>query len=250
MVSIGDSVLGAGRGFGGRARGGQFAGGPLGDLSWDALFDTAGQLVEDGFTAEMAIPFKSLRYPQRGDDTPHRWGLQIVRVIRGKDEVVVWSPVSRDVAGFLPQMGVLDGMQGLSTSRNIEILPTFTAVQFGALDDGTGDFVTDNSPEGGLNFKYGITSNLTTDFTLNPDFSQIESDRPQIALNQRFALFFPELRPFFLEGAEIFAVTPLPFTVVYTRTIVDPALRGEAHRQGREDDRRRDVRQRRSGLRP
>ena len=218
----GDSILGPGRGFGSRARGGQFAGGPLGDLSWDALFDTAGQLVEDGFTAEMAIPFKSLRYPQRGDDTPHRWGLQIVRVIRGKDEVVVWSPVSRDVAGFLPQMGVLDGMQGLSTSRNIEILPTFTAVQFGALDDGTGDFVTDNSPEGGLNFKYGITSNLTTDFTLNPDFSQIESDRPQIAVNQRFALFFPELRPFFLEGAEIFEVTPLPFTVVHTRTIVDP----------------------------
>ena len=143
-------------------------------------------------------------------------------MIRGKDEVVVWSPVSRDVAGFLPQMGVLDGMQGLSTSRNIEILPTFTAVQFGALDDGTGDFVTDNSPEGGLNFKYGITSNLTTDFTLNPDFSQIESDRPQIAVNQRFALFFPELRPFFLEGAEIFEVTPLPFTVVHTRTIVDP----------------------------
>ena len=226
----GDSILDAGGGFGGgggRGRGGASAGGPLGDTSWNALFQTAGQRVEDGFTAEMAIPIKSLRYPQRGGDTPHRWGLQIVRVIRQKDEVDVWSPVTRDVAGFLPQMGVLDGMQRLSTSRNIELLPTFTAVQFGALDDGTGDFATDASPEGGLNFKYGITSNLTADLTINPDFSQIESDRPQIAVNQRFNLFFPELRPFFIEGAEIFAVSQLPITVVHTRTIVDPLYGGK-----------------------
>ena len=226
----GDSILDAGGGFGGgggRGRGGASAGGPLGDTSWNALFQTAGQRVEDGFTAEMAIPIKSLRYPQRGGDTPHRWGLQIVRVIRQKDEVDVWSPVTRDVAGFLPQMGVLDGMQRLSTSRNIELLPTFTAVQFGTLDDDTGDFATDASPEGGLNFKYGVTSNLTADLTINPDFSQIESDRPQIAVNQRFNLFFPELRPFFIEGAEIFAVSQLPITVVHTRTIVDPLYGGK-----------------------
>ena len=93
-------------------------------------------------------------------------------------------------------MGVLEGMTNLSTSRNIEILPTFAAVQFGGLDDTTGAFVNDRAdPEGGLNFKYGVTSNLTADLTLNPDFSQIESDRPQIAVNQRFDLFFPELRP-------------------------------------------------------
>ena len=172
----------------------------------------------------MTIPFKSLRYPQTGANTPHVWGLQIVRVIREKDEVDVWSPVTRDVAGFLPQMGLLDGLQGLSMSRNIELLPTFMAVQFGVLDDASGSFVNDKAdPEGGLNFKYGVTSNLTADRTFNPDFSQIESDRPQIAVNQRFALFFPELRPFFLEGAEIFAV-PLntAVTVVHTRTIVDP----------------------------
>jgi hypothetical protein len=226
----GDSILDAGGGFDGggrRGRGGASAGGPLGDTSWDALFETAGQRVADGFTAEMAIPIKSLRYPQRGGDTPHRWGLQVVRVIRQKDEVDVWSPVTRDVAGFLPQMGVLDGMQRLSTSRNIELLPTFTAVQFGTLDDSTGAFGTDASPEGGLNFKYGVTSNLTADLTLNPDFSQIESDRPQIAVNQRFNLFFPELRPFFIEGADIFAVTQLPITVVHTRTIVDPLYGGK-----------------------
>ena len=221
----GDSIVASrgGGGFGGGGRGGGGRSGiPRGDSSWDALFNSGGQLVEDGFTAEMAIPFKSLRYPARGRAVPHTWGFQIVREIRGKDETVVWSPVSRDIAGFLPQMGVLDGMRGLSTSRNLEIQPTFTAFRFGTFDEALGTVVDgDLRPEGGANFKYGVTSNLTTDFTLNPDFSQIESDRPQVEVNQRFAVFFPELRPFFLEGAEIFQIQA-PVTVVHTRTIVDP----------------------------
>ena len=219
----GDSIVGGSR------RGGGFSGGgssssaiPFGDPSWDALFRTGGQIVDDGFTAEMAIPFKSLRYPARGENLPHTWGFQVVRRIRGKDETVVWSPVSRDVAGFLQQMGVLDGMTGLSTSRNLEIQPTFTAFRFGTFDEEIGDVVdADPRPEGGANFKYGVTSNLVADFTFNPDFSQIESDRPQVEVNQRFALFFPELRPFFLEGAEIFQMRA-PITAVHTRTIVDP----------------------------
>ena len=222
----GDSIVG-GRGGGGRGGGGFRGGGggggiPRGDSSWDALFNSAGQPVQDGFTAEMAIPFKSLRYPARGGGATHTWGFQIVRQIRGKDETVVWSPVSRDIAGFLPQMGVLDGMAGLSTSRNLEMQPTFTAFRFGVLDEALGQVIDgDPQPEIGANFKYGVTPNLTADFTLNPDFSQIESDRPQVEVNQRFALFFPELRPFFLEGAEIFQIQA-PVTVVHTRTIVDP----------------------------
>ena len=214
---------GGGRGGGGGGgRGGPSSGAPRGDSSWDALFSSGGQIVEDGFTAEVAIPFKSLRYPARGGDIPHTWGFQIARSIRGKDETVVWSPVSRDVAGFLPQMGVLAGMTGLSTSRNLELQPTFTGVRFGTLNTDTGSVVDDDpKPEGGVNVKYGVTSNLTADFTFNPDFSQIESDRPQVEVNQRFALFFPELRPFFLEGAEIFNI-PGPFRTVHTRTIVDP----------------------------
>ena len=221
----GDSIVNsrAGAGFGGGGgRGGGRGGLPRGDVSWDVLFDTAGQLRADGFTAEMAIPLKSLRYPRREGNNPHQWGLQIARRIGGKDETVVWSQVSRDVAGFLPQMGVMEGLSGLSTSRNIEILPTFTAIQFGSIDGSSGDFVSgDPQPEGGVNFKYGVTSNLTADFTVNPDFSQIESDRPQIEVNQRFALFYPELRPFFLEGAEIFDI-PGPVRTLHTRTIVDP----------------------------
>ena len=219
----GDSIVGGrggrgGGGFGGGGRGGV----PRGDRSWDALFLSGGQPVADGFTAEMAIPFKSLRYPARPGGAPHTWGFQIVRQIRDKDETIVWSPVSRDIAGFLPQMGVMDGMSGLSTSRNLEMQPTFTAFRYGTFDEGAGRVVDgEPRPEVGANFKYGVTPNLIADFTLNPDFSQIESDRPQVEVNQRFALFYPEMRPFFLEGAEIFQIQA-PVTVVHTRTIVDP----------------------------
>ena len=230
----GDSLLASrGRGGGGRGGGGfrggggggfsgGFSGVTNGDSSWDALFDSAGILVADGWTAEMAIPFKSLRYPSSDS---HRWGFQVVRSIGGKDETVVWSPVTRGNT-FMSQMGLLDGMSGLSTSRNLELLPTFTAVQVGSLDTNTGGFSEVGQPEGALNLKYGITSNLTLDFTHNPDFSQIESDRPQIEVNQRFPLFFSELRPFFLEGQEIFQ-TRGPANLLHTRTIVDPRYGGK-----------------------
>ena len=213
-----------GSGRGGGSRGGTFTAGfgIRGDLSWDALFEAGGRLVEDGWTAEMAIPFKSLRYPSRSANQMHRWGFQISRNIREKSESLVWSPVSTDVAGQLTQMGVLDGLLDLSRSRNLEFLPTFTGLQAGSFDPGSGGF-RNGGPLGelGLGVKYGVTSNLTLDVTLNPDFSQIESDQPQVEVNQRFALFYPELRPFFLEGQEIFA-SATPVNLVHTRTIVDP----------------------------
>ena len=198
--------------------------GIFGDDSWNALFETGGVVVSDGWTAEMAIPFKSLRYPARPGGAPHRWGFQITRIIRGKSEAQSWAPISRAVAGQLTQFGVLEGLSELSQSRNIEVLPELTGVQFGSLDTGTGSYdERDPAGELGVGVKYGITPNLTADFTYNPDFSQIESDRPQVEVNQRFALFYPEQRPFFLEGQDIFE-TATPITLVHTRTIVDPRL--------------------------
>ncbi len=233
---------GGGGGGGGRSGGGRSPGSgrggmsaalaaslgapPTGDLSWDALFETEARLTGDGWTAEMAIPFKSLRYPERGPGEPHRWGFQIVRTIFGKDEADVWSPVSRGMAGFLTQMGLLDGLTNLSTSRNLEIMPTVTAIRYGSLDAATGAFDEATQPEGAVNVKYGVTPNLTADFTYNPDFSQIESDTPQIEVNQRFPLFYPELRPFFLEGQEVFTV-PGQVNLLHTRTIVDPRYGGK-----------------------
>ena len=211
----GDGIINASQ-----SRGGPI---PIADRSWEALFYSGTEIVEDGYTAEMAIPFKSFRYPERPPGVEHRWGFQFVREIKGKNqENVVWSPMSRDVQSFMGQMGVLEGLTDLSTSRNLEILPSFTAIQYSSLDGETGEFVNRGTdPEGGVNVKYGITSNLTADFTGNPDFSQIESDLPQIEVNQRFPLFFPELRPFFLEGAEIFEFVS-PVDLVHTRTLVDP----------------------------
>jgi hypothetical protein len=206
--------------------GGARAGVP-GDASWDALYESSGRMVEDGWVAEMAIPFKSLRYPGRQAGEVHRWGFQIERTITGKDESVVWAPVSRNVMGMLRQMGVLEGMTNLSTSRNLEFLPTFTAIQADEIevhrDQGQGHSHGDGLTEGALNVKYGLTPNMTFDFTYNPDFSQIESDRRQIEVNQRFAVFYPELRPFFLEGQEIYQIeAPWPLALVHTRTLVDP----------------------------
>ena len=209
----------------GMSQSGQF--GIRGDDSWNALFDTGGQVVEDGWTAEMRIPFKSLRYPSRAGGEEHRWGFQITRVIRDKSEAQSWSPISRGVAGQLTQFGVLEGLSDLSRSRNLEFLPELTGFRLGSLDTDTGAF-NRGDPKGelGMGVKYGITPNLTADITFNPDFSQIESDRPQIETNQRFALFYPEQRPFFLEGQEIFQ-TATPLTLVHTRTIIDPRFGGK-----------------------
>ena len=199
-----------------------------GDDSWNALFTTAGRIVEDGWTAEMSIPFKSLRYPAAPATVDgYRWGFQITRIIRAKSEAQAWSPISRGVAGQLTQFGVIEGMSDLSQSRNLEFLPEMTGVQVGSLNRDTGYYAEgDAAGEIGVGIKYGITPNLTADFTYNPDYSQIESDRPQIETNQRFALFFPEQRPFFLEGQEIFT-TATPLNLLHTRTIVDPRFGGK-----------------------
>ena len=192
-----------------------------GDVTWNALYASAGQLVDDGWTAEMAIPIKSLRYPSRPAGQAYGWGFQIRRLILSKDEAAVWSPVSRSDANFLGQIGMLEGMTNLSTRRNFELLPTFTAINSGSLNAGTGAFGADHVEEGGVGLKYGINSNLTFDFTYNPDFSNIESETQQIEVNQRFPINYPELRPFFLEGQEIYQIPGMP-TPVQTRRIVDP----------------------------
>jgi hypothetical protein len=194
---------------------------PDGDLTWNALFTSGGQLVDDGWTAEMAIPIKSLRYPSRGANEQHRWGFQVRRKIISKDERAVWAPVSRNVMAFLTQIGILDGITNLSTQRNLEVLPTFTAVNSGRLNPTNGEFGSAHVEEGGFGVKYGLNSNLTLDFTYNPDFSQIESDNQQIEVNNRFPINFPELRPFFLEGREIYEIPGMP-RAVETRRIVDP----------------------------
>ena len=195
-------------------------GGTTTDSSWNGLYQSAGVVVHDGWTAEMAIPVKSLRYPSKSSGETHRWGFQVQRNIHSKNEIVSWSPLSSNIIGTVTQMGILEGLRDLSTQRNFEIMPTVTALRLNTLQPNS-HASSESIGRAGMNVKYGITSGLTLDLTVNPDFSQIESDRPQIEINQRFPLFFPELRPFFLEGQEVFRTNgPSPF--LHTRTIIDP----------------------------
>jgi hypothetical protein len=177
------------------------------DKNWDTFFHSAAIMDDEGYSVELSIPFKSIRFPESAAQT---WGLQIQRNIRRKNEEIYWYPRSRNVNGFLVQTGQLHIQGELEKGKNFEVMPVVTGLkQRGNAID----------PEAGLNLKYGITSNLTADLTFNPDFSQIEADMPQIDVNQRYALYYPEKRPFFLEGKDIFDT---PIELVYTRTITTP----------------------------
>ena len=189
------------------------------DLNPDYQFDSKGQISPDGYIVEVRIPFKSLRYPGSG---PQRWGINISRKTQRTGREDTWTDARR-VASFLAQAGTMEGLHDLQRGVVTEIQPFVTGSSNGALN-GAGEFVrdeTDISP--GVNVRVGFT-NLSVDATVNPDFSQVESDASQVTVNERFALFYPEKRPFFLEGIELFAT---PNQLVYTRQIVDPIVGGK-----------------------
>lgn len=182
----------------------------------DFLWDSSGRLEDWGYAVEIRIPFKSLRFRRA---PLQRWGLQVVRNIRRLGFNESWAPITADRSNKLAQAGKLLDLTDLDPGLFVEVNPEVTASRLGGEND-AGDF-RHASPEGdlGLNASYGVTPDLRLDATYNPDFSQVEADAGQIAVNERFALFFPEKRPFFLEGTEVFT---LPQQLVYTRTIVDP----------------------------
>ena len=177
------------------------------DKNWDTFFISDANIDDSGYTIELAIPFKSIRFP---NSPSQEWGLQIMRTIKRKNESIYWFPRSRNINGFLIQAGTLEIDGVIEKGKNIEIMPVFTGLK-------QSDRKFD--PEGSLNLKYGITSDLTADITYNPDFSQVEADMPQVEVNQRFPLYYPEKRPFFLEGKDFFDT---PLELVYTRQIVNP----------------------------
>jgi hypothetical protein len=195
-----------------RHRGGGGGGFTRIDKNWDTFFHSDAVMDDEGYSVELSIPFKSIRFP---DSSTQTWGFQIQRNIRRKNEEIYWHPRSRNVNGFLVQAGQLQIGGNLEKGRNFEVMPVTTA-----LKEGGGAI----EPEIGLNLKYGITSNLTADVTFNPDFSQIEADIPQIEVNQRYEVYYPEKRPFFLEGKDHFDT---PIELVYTRNITTPIWGGK-----------------------
>lgn len=191
------------------------------DSSWDAIWDTMGRVTADGYVVEIAIPFSSLRFP-RGDGG-QTWGLDLIRVYPRDQRYIIKSQErDRDRSCYLCQVSVLEGLQGISPGRNLEIDPTFTAGSSADREEVPDGPLVDSGiqTDVGLTARWGMTPNLTLSATLNPDFSQVEADAAQLSINRRFALFFREKRPFFLEGADFFET---PERIVHTRAVADPA---------------------------
>ena len=185
------------------------------DLNPDYFFESKGRLVEGGYEVEVRIPFKSLRYQ---DAKVQSWGLHILRRIQHTGFQDTWAPAIRANANFLAQSGSLDGLNDLRRGLVLEATPTVTAHADRSPTLGNGRDYQKKADLGG-DVRWGIRQNLTLNGTINPDFSQVEADVGQVLLNERFALFYPEKRPFFLDGLELF---DSPNQLIYTRQIVAP----------------------------
>lgn len=190
------------------------------DWSWDAIWDSAARVTDDGYTVEVAVPFSSLRFPRTS--AVQTWGFMAARDMPRSSRVRMRTTITdRDRACLICQFDKLTGFEGLEAGRNLELDPTFTAARSdvrspfpsGTFTSGDADY------EVGLSARWSVTPNVVFSGTLNPDFYQVEADSAQLDLNNRFQLFFPEKRPFFLEGADLFST---PLDLVFTRTVADP----------------------------
>jgi hypothetical protein len=189
------------------------------DPSWDGLWTSAGRITADGYEVEIRIPFSTLRFPRGGGD--QQWGISLFRSWpRDKRHQLTSHKVPRDSNCFQCEWGKYEGLAGAQQGRNLEIVPTLTVGATQSRDAaGTPWGGTDTSIEPGVDVSWAPSPAITLNATLNPDFSQVETDQLQLNFNDSFALFYQEKRPFFLEGADYFTSQ---FDVLYTRQIADP----------------------------
>jgi len=199
------------------------------ELTFDTVWYSAGKVDDLGWTAEARIPLKSIRFPNREVLT---WRILFIRFFTRTSEQVSFPPFDPNYGSLLGQAQPFE-LSGLKYKRVAELLPAFT---FGRTQEATvasaGRLVRNNEldiDDISLTGKLGVTSDLTLDGTYNPDFSQVEADAGQVDFNQRYSLYYEEKRPFFLEGSELWqfggSVEEGPIqSIVYTRTIVDPAF--------------------------
>ena len=184
------------------------------DLTQNFVWQSKGRLLDDGYVVEIRIPFKSIRF-QMGDRQD--WGLQVVRQTQRTGFQDTWAPTSRAAQAYQAQAGYLRGMSGMKRGLVLDITPNTIGFVDGSPDSTNWRYASRG--EVGTDVRWGVTSNFTLNGTINPDFSQVETDVGQIPGDVRFALFFPELRPFFVEGSEQFDA---PNRLVNTRQIVQP----------------------------
>lgn len=204
------------------------------DLTVDLVVRSRGRVTADGWVVEATIPFSSLRYATHGT---RPWGLHIRRVIRHLNgEIDSWRPLRRGDAGFLSQAGEIRGLTLPPVHLPVEVIPSVTTLRADArvpgASSGTERF-RNGDPESqvGVTATLGLAADASLAGTWNPDFAQVEADAPVVTANQRFPIYYPEKRPFFLEGSELLAT---PLRIVHTRAIVDPrmAMHLTGRRQG------------------
>jgi len=194
------------------------------DFTPDVVMESKGVIEDWGWSVEVKVPFKSLRYTSGKGKL---WGFDVARNIdRFNDELDDWMPDDRDNSGFLVKHGHITGLEDVKFDRTLEIAPSITLSETGervsSLQVPTGRFVNHPGKKDiGVNLKYTVTPTVTLDAAINPDFAEIEADAPVVTANQRFPIFFTEKRPFFLEGKEIFDT---PLNIFYSRDIIDPDL--------------------------
>ncbi len=189
------------------------------DYSVDIFFESKGVIEEWGWSVEIKIPFKSLRYSAGPGKF---WGFNAGRSIaRLNGEFNSWVPLPRGVPGFLNKFGKITGLDEIKAERTLEIIPTFTAKQTGTRTSLTRFSNPPIETDFGFTVKFGISPNVTLDATYNPDFADTEADAPVVEANQRFPIYFSEKRPFFLEGIDIFKT---PIEAVYTRRVEKPLI--------------------------
>ncbi len=184
------------------------------DLNPDFVWESRGHVTPWGYVIEMRIPFRSIRFQDLDTQT---WGIQIVREVQHSGYEDTWTPTVRANASFLIQAGRLVGLTHLHRGLVMDIIPEATTKVDG--DSVNGGYRYSTTPALGGTMFWGVTNGLGLSATAHPDFSQVEADVAQVTLNQRFALFFPEKRPFFLEGLEQYDT---PNRLIYTRDIVQP----------------------------
>ncbi len=191
------------------------------DTSFDTVWDSRGKVTAHGFVVWMAIPFKSLRFPAT---KVQEWGVILYRGITRKTEDSFWPHISYKIEGRLGQAATLQGLEGISPGRDVELIPYSLMRGFRALDtrDYTNPYFQKATAQGqpGMDVKFVFRDHFTVDMTANPDFSQVESEDPQITVDQRYAVYFPEKRPFFLENEDFFRT---PMDLFFTRSIGDPS---------------------------
>ena len=188
------------------------------DESWNAIWDSVGQITESGYTVELAIPLKQLRFSET--ESVQVWGIDFYRHYpRDRSTSIHSQRIDWNISCYLCQISKLEGFQNLEQSRNLEVIPTITSSSSESRSPEDGDWERKNNSQGSLDLRWGISQDTYLNATINPDFSQVEADSLQLDVNNTFSLFFPERRTFFLDGADYFDTYE---NLVHTRNIASP----------------------------